>query len=109
MDALRAPDGGFTLRQHLGDGPRTGYMVSYAGSEEAIPDTVSRADLSDHIDRYLAQHKAAIDADPNMYFGGWHAQGKLVLDRSQHFDDEDAARTFGIATPRSVTTTSTIR
>ena len=83
-----AKDQGFTCKDHIGDGPTTGFMCSVSrGTEEAFP----IADLTpEHIAAYRDKH-ADLLADPDTYLGGWVWEGKVYLDVSKHFDDKDQA------------------
>lgn len=77
-------DEGFTLHDAIGDGPRTGYMVSVdKGTEKVIPLRDLRPeDIADYRD--LHQQELA---DPSSFLGAWVWKGKVYLDVSKHFDD----------------------
>jgi hypothetical protein len=86
-DAIRE-HGGFTTKNHLGDGPAGGFMVSLdKDGEYAVPD--DSFDDAD-VEEYKRRHARELAA-PNAYLGAWHYDGKVYLDVSHHFDDEEEA------------------
>jgi hypothetical protein len=86
-DAIRE-HGGFTTKNHLGDNPAGGYMVSLdKDSEHALP---ADSFTDEDVEAYKQAHADAL-ADPNAYLGAWHYGGQVYLDVSHHFDSEDEA------------------
>jgi hypothetical protein len=93
MDSIHK-NGGFTVKDHVGDGPNGGYMVSMnKATERAYSDTGFTAD---DIEGYLQQHGSELTA-PNAYFGAWHdpETQKVYLDISHHFDSFEQAKEAG--------------
>lgn len=68
MDAISVPDGGFTMRDQIGDAPSVGYMVSDdKGHEGRYP----LADVTpDVLTEYVNKYRDRFD-EPDRYFGGW--------------------------------------
>lgn len=70
-DAMRFLDKnpeGITVRQHPGDAPSSGFMVSHPGEEE-----ISRSRLDPHSMRdFVEEHGDQIE-EPDNYYGGWSA------------------------------------
>lgn len=86
MDAAR--QGGFTLHDHVGDGPTEGYMVSlYKDSEFSKPMTEL---TPEHVRNFVAQNSEAL-GKPHHYLGGWLQDGKFYLDVSVHIPDINRA------------------
>ncbi len=80
--------GGFTVKNRLGDGPATGYMVSpYKDAEETFDD--GSFDDSD-VDGYRERHAHQL-AHPQAYLGAWHHEGKVYLDVSHRLSTEGEA------------------
>jgi hypothetical protein len=81
-------DGGFTFHDHVGDGPKNGFMVSVQkDTEHAIP----VRDLTPEIlADYRDVHQADL-ADPKNFLGGWVYKGKAYLDISRHVEDRNEA------------------
>lgn len=86
-DAIRA-HGGFTVRNHIGDGPVAGYMVSLNKSTERTHPDDSFDDAD--VERYRQEHAAELAAE-NAYLGAWHHDGKVYLDVAHHFPDVESA------------------
>lgn len=83
-------DGGFTLHDHVGDAPTTGYMVSLdKDSEYALP----LAQLTARrIKKFVKKHLKTL-SHPLAYLGGWLDGPNFYLDVSHHRDSlYDAAR-----------------
>lgn len=77
-------DEGFTLRDAVGDGPSSGYMVSVDKSTEHV---IPLRDLTpEDIADYRDLHQQSL-RDPSAFLGAWVWKGKVYLDVSQHFDD----------------------
>jgi len=90
LDAINEPDGGFSIHDHIGDGPTTGYMVSLNKSTER---DFPVSELSaDHIRQYQEDHADEL-SQPGTYFGAWHnpSDGRVYLDVSTNFKDKDEA------------------
>lgn len=87
MHALTT-DQGFTCHDHLGDGPKGGYMVSFSKKTEKV---IAVADITPaDIAAYRDKHKSAL-ANPNNYLGAWVYEGNVYLDVSTHVTSlEDA-------------------
>lgn len=86
MDA--ANDGGFTFHDHVGDGPRDGYMVSlYKNCETKLP---MQELTAEHVRDFSARH-ADLLARPHHYLGGWLEKGHFYLDVSVHVPEVDQA------------------
>lgn len=93
IDAIHK-NGGFSVKDHLGDGPKAGYMVSKNKStEQAFPEGGFGPQ---HIQGYLDQHQKEL-ASPNAYFGAWHdpESKKVYLDVSHHYPDFEKAKQVG--------------
>lgn len=83
-------NGGFTVKDHLGDAPKSGYMVSLnKSSERSYRDNELKPQ---HIEAYRQQHAAELK-QPGAHLGGWHDPNtkKVYLDVSQHFNNLDHA------------------
>lgn len=81
-------DQGFTFHDHIGDGPKSGYMVSVAPEAEHV---IPLRDLHpDHIADYRDTHQDLLK-DPNNFLGGWVYKGKAYLDISRHVESRDQA------------------
>lgn len=93
MDAVMrsAPDNsgqhGITFRDHPGDGPTTGYMVSLPkseGHEQHHPmDELSGKTLGDYGDR----ERKVINRDPRNSQGGWEQDRDWYNDVSRNYGD----------------------
>ena len=60
---------GLTMKEHPGDAPTSGFMVSHPGERE-----VSRSRLDPHSIRdYVSDRADLINSDPDNYYGGWEA------------------------------------
>jgi len=83
-----ASDGGFTVHDHMGDGPTSGYMVSLSKtSEKSIPlANLAAADITAYRTRYATALKRA-----DCYLGAWVFEGNVYLDVSQHVGDRTHA------------------
>lgn len=84
-------EGGFTVHNHFGDAPGSGYMVSVEGSEQVIPVAGLKAD---DIVRFRAAHADALAA-PDTFLGAWVEDGKVFLDVSKVVHDRNAALQAG--------------
>ena len=89
MDTINHPQtgGGFTMRDHPGDGPTSGTMVSLPraeGHEESglTRDQVNGDNQADYMDRKWDKIH-----EPNNYGGGWDEKGKWYNDVSKNFKD----------------------
>lgn len=83
-----AKNGGFTLHDHVGDAPTSGYMVStHKNTEEMRPLSALRPE---HIAHYVNAHSREL-ANPNSYLGGWLDKGNFYLDVSTHRPTLDRA------------------
>lgn len=81
-------DKGFTFHDHIGDGPKGGYMVSVdKDSETVVP---LRNLHPDAIADYRDMHQQDLK-DPNNFLGGWVYRGKVYLDVSRHVADRNQA------------------
>lgn len=80
--------GGFTFHDMVGDGPRTGYMVSVAKeTEQKVP----LRDLTpEHVADYMSIHQQALK-NPDNFLGGWVYKGNVYLDVSRHVARLDEA------------------
>lgn len=80
----QAKAGGFTLHDHVGDGPTSGYMVSLnKNTEHAMPmNQLTPKLVGDYV-----QKNASHLQDPNSYLGGWLDKGNFYLDVSHHVPD----------------------
>lgn len=115
-ELTKGEDAGFTVHDHVGDAPRTGFMVSEAGAEE-VHDLHEVARDPRIIKEYYARHRQDL-ADPDRFFGAWVHEGKVFLDVSRHHHDEDDAHgtahknaqlaIYDIANGRSVPTRSPV-
>lgn len=86
MDMAR--HGGFTLHDHVGDAPTSGYMVSRSKNTE---DTMPMNKLTpEHISSYANAHTREL-SDPNTYLGGWLDGKNFYLDISSHRPTIDRA------------------
>ena len=84
---------GFTVHDHLGDAPTTGYMVSLQGYEEPYPLQELEA-APEIIEAYFEEHEPII-SQPGNYFGAWLHKGNVYLDVSRHFDNVSEALEAG--------------
>lgn len=90
FNETKAPDGGFSIKDHVGDGPSSGYMVSLSKADEkTYPSTIF---TPEDIQEYMNQHASEINA-PGNYFGAWHdpEDGNIYLDVSTNYQDYDQA------------------
>jgi hypothetical protein len=89
-DAMHAltKDGGFTLHDHVGDGPKDGYMVSLNKDTEEVHDLSEFQ--REHLAAFRERHAQEL-ADPRSYLGGWVHEGKVYLDVSHHEPDLNKA------------------
>jgi len=72
---------GVTLKEHPGDAPKSGYMVSLKGREQNFPiDELSGQKLLD----YIKENHELINSDPENYLGGWLESNKWYNDVSHH-------------------------
>jgi hypothetical protein len=76
-----ASKGGFTFRNHLGDGPKDGYMVSQLKNSE-FKRPISEL-TADHVRDFVTKNAEALDREHN-YLGGWLEAGQFYLDVSTH-------------------------
>lgn len=83
-----AHKGGFTLHDHVGDAPTSGYMVSLdKNTEHSMP----IADLRpEHIQAFVDKHASHL-GKPGNYLGGWLDGGRFYLDISSHVPDLNRA------------------
>jgi hypothetical protein len=91
MDA--AHQGGFTLHDHVGDGPTDGYMVSLCkDSEFKTPIEHLNAD---HVRDFVDANADAL-SKPHNYLGGWLENGHFYLDVSTHIPEMNRATTEAV-------------
>jgi hypothetical protein len=82
-----ARKGGFTVHNHVGDGPTDGYMVSFNDN----PDSYHTADnvipahkiRGRHIKAFTRQNRDLL-RDPRNHLGAWLHKGNVYLDVSRH-------------------------
>jgi hypothetical protein len=80
--------GGFTIHDHRGDAPTSGYMVALRkDTEHKVPKQDFRPH---HIDEYREAHREDLD-HPNHYLGSWVHKGHVYLDVSKHHQDREEA------------------
>lgn len=73
--------GGFTMRDHPGDAPSSGYMVSLPGYQEKMPRSqVSEENQAD----FLKRQWEKIHSRPDLYGGGWADKADFYDDISKH-------------------------
>lgn len=88
---LAKPDGGFSVRVPTGKEPKTGYMVSQAGTEKrhGAAETIS----GEHLEEYAGTHHTELHK-ASRHFGGWHdpKTHEKDLDISRRFTSHDRAR-----------------
>lgn len=84
-----ARSGGFTLHDHIGDAPTTGYMVSLDKSTE---DSLPISELTpEYVQAFADKHADKLKV-PGNYFGGWlNSDGRFYLDISSHTPDLNQA------------------
>lgn len=77
---------GVTLKEHPGDAPKSGYMVSLRGREQNFPiDELSGQKLLD----YIKDNHELINSDPENYLGGWLESNRWYNDVShRHHRDK---------------------
>ena len=83
-----AKQGGFTLHDHVGDGPTDGYMVSLDKQTE-YKRPISEL-TPDDVRNFVTKHSAEL-TKPNNYLGGWLDGGQFYLDISSHIPDLNRA------------------
>lgn len=77
--------GGMTVKEHPGDAPGSGYMVSLKGTEHKIPlDELSGSALKE----FLEKHHDLINAHPEHYMGGWQEGRDWYNDVSRRHDQD---------------------
>jgi hypothetical protein len=86
MDEARG--GGFTLHDHVGDGPTSGYMVSMDKNTE---DSRPMDELTPEVVQGFADKHANALAQSGNYLGGWLDGGRFYLDISSHIPDLNRA------------------
>ena len=86
MDEAR--QGGFTLHDHVGDGPTSGYMVSMDKNTE---DSRPMDELTPEVVQAFANKHAEALKSPTNYLGGWLDGGRFYLDISSHIPDLNQA------------------
>ena len=74
--------GGFSVSTQTGHVPRSGYMVSQAGTERNIPSPVMHPH---EIENYVSSQREAL-SQPGRYLGGWNnkAGSRVSLDVSEN-------------------------
>jgi len=77
----QARGGGFTLHDHVGDGPTSGYMVSLAKNAEQ---TVPMKHLTPQVVQNFVNKHSRDLKDPSSYLGGWLEGPNFYLDISHH-------------------------
>lgn len=96
LHALTTGDNpGFSVHDHLGDGPKHGYMVSVDPHDEEVVPLRAVQMTPDYIGEYLDTHEPSLRG-PDSYFGGWAHNGKVFFDTSIHTDSADEARKLAI-------------
>lgn len=84
-------NGGFTFRDHPGDGPTNGFMVSLPNTERTSP---ADAHSADEIKNFHNDYRPVIDADPANHHGDWNADGLAYQDVSRNIKNPwEAAET----------------
>lgn len=83
-----AREGGFTLHDHVGDGPKQGYMVSLTKDQEFKRPMEELT--ADHIRDFVNANAEALER-PHHYLGGWLEGGHFYLDVSKHIPDLNRA------------------
>lgn len=79
---------GFSFHDHVGDGPKNGYMVS---TNKASEHTVPAMDFqAHHVADYRDLHQQDL-VEPSHYVGGWVHKGRVFLDVSKHVPDRSEA------------------
>lgn len=90
LEAIKEPDGGFSIHDHIGDGPTTGYMVSLnKNTERAYPvKTITHSQITG----YMKDHAKELK-DPDNFFGAWHnpEDDNVYLDISTNYKDRTQA------------------
>lgn len=88
---LAEPDGGFSVRPKTGKEPRTGFMVSQAGTERKYGPSTTVSGRQ--VQTYAGAQKTDLDKQ-GRHLGGWHnpETHDKDLDVSRHFVDHDRAR-----------------
>lgn len=83
-----AKHGGFTLHDHVGDAPTSGYMVSLSKNTEQVQPLASLR--PEHIADFVNKNSRRL-SDPNAYLGGWLDGENFYLDVSTHRPTLDRA------------------
>ena len=91
MDA--AHQGGFTLHDHVGDGPTDGYMVSLCKDSESK--TPMEHLNAEHVRDFVSANADALNR-PHNYLGGWLENGHFYLDVSTHVPEMNRATTEAV-------------
>lgn len=86
-------NGGATFNLNTGLTPRTGYVVSNAGTEQRVPfnpDTIQET-----VREYVINNAEAL-SDEGIFLGGWVENGDLYLDLSQVITERRLAALVGL-------------
>jgi hypothetical protein len=85
-------DGGFSASPKTGAAPKSGFMVSEAGSEQQVS---TGASTPQHLADYASRNSSALSA-PDRYLGGWAGPRGTSLDVSRNVKpDRSTARRYG--------------
>lgn len=92
-ELTKGPDSGFSIHDHLGDGPSSGYMVSIDDTEQthALSEVLADPDI---IKDYYERHQSAM-ADPTKFFGAWIEGDRVFFDVSTHVTEAKRANDLG--------------
>lgn len=93
ISQLLAGDG-FTIKNTVGDNPKTGYMVGIRSETKKIPSNqVTVEDVREYM-----EEKASFLSQPDLYIGGWDNGTTYFLDVSRHIEDFEEAMILAIQT-----------
>lgn len=85
-----AKNGGFSVHDHIGDAPKSGYMVSFNEHPDQLHSADSVIPLHQmtprHIEDFAARHAHQL-VDPAVFLGGWLHNNHVYLDVSRHHPD----------------------
>ena len=93
ISQLLAGDG-FTVKNAVGDNPKTGYMVGIRSETKTVPSSqVTVEDVREYM-----EEKASFLNQPDLYIGGWDNGTTYFLDVSRHIEDFEEAMILAIQT-----------
>jgi hypothetical protein len=89
-----AERGGFSFQPFTASLPSGGFMV--AGISEPVTVAVKNTnEAANAIVKYVDEHAADFDRDPNLYIGGWVSGGEITIELAENVADRAEAAALG--------------